>query len=167
MAGCLPENNCQESWHKVAKRNIEGLLRGSTKRCLEVALPRLTILDGIRMPRRISFALKCVSSGTLEKAKETSENADKTIFSDTDNEYFVLRLSSKYKAIDKALVTKYRSMMEGDVPAGTPVQDKGKRWKACLEIAQSMRRVTLAKKHSIPESKHFNPFKFECRCFRS
>ena len=29
LPGCLPSNQCQESWHKMLKRTCKGMLRGS------------------------------------------------------------------------------------------------------------------------------------------
>lgn len=79
----MPENNCQEAWHKVAKRNVAKEMRGSTEKCLEMTIPKITQCDGIRMPTYLSYELHAVSTPTLQKAKLIADDADKCIFSDT------------------------------------------------------------------------------------
>ena len=165
-AGCLPENNCQEAWHKVAKRQVKGCMRASTSKCLEMSIPLLTRLDGLRMPDHLSFELHSVSTDTLEKAQLLAEDADNTIWSDTEGEYFVLRKAQKkYKKVTDALVAKYRAMLDGKDPPGLPAEDKEKRYDAIEAIAKSLRRVIVAEKGTVPDSTYFNPFKLECRLY--
>ena len=89
--GCLPENNCQESWHKIAKAAIKMYLRGSTFRCIDLAIPRLAKLDSLKMGTYLSMDLQIVKNKTLTKALYIEQKGLMMIFSDTPDEFFVLR----------------------------------------------------------------------------
>ena len=82
----MPENNCQEAWHKIVWRNVKAELHGSTTCCLENSIPKMTMLDGVRMPDHISFEMHSVSTLILQKAQKIALDADNTIFSDTAGE---------------------------------------------------------------------------------
>ena len=164
LSGCLPENNSQESWHKVAKRNISTLLRGSIEKCLETTIPRLAALDGLRMPDKLSFKLYSVSSEILKKAFILASDTDRYIFSDTPDEYYVLRMASDFKKVDTSLIMKYRAMLHDEELSHLPT-DKEKKYKALVKIAKSVRRVVPAEENTIPESHYFNPFNLACRCY--
>ena len=148
----------------MAKRNVAPFLRGSTETALEKTIPLLTALDGIKMPDMLSFKLYCVANETLEKAFILATDTDKYIFSDTADEYYVLRLSSDFKKIEPSLVAKYRALLYGDGLSHLPT-DKEKKYKALMKIAASVRRVVKAEQGTIPESRYFNPFGLACKCY--
>ena len=108
---------------------------------------------------RISFEIRCVNTEVLKKALFIHANEEKFIFSDTEDEYFVLRPSqTKYKKITDALVSKYRALLtEGEIVypknslRGLPA-DKALRFEYISDICKSMRRVIVAQEGTVPRS---------------
>ena len=117
ITGCLPENNCEESWHKRIKAAIAMYLRGSTTVCLKKAIPRMSKLDGKKMPAELTMTLQVVKTDSLKKAKLVADkSAGNMIYTDKEGEYFVLRRNVQEKCITKSMVKKYRQMLEGESP---------------------------------------------------
>ena len=134
----------------------------------------MTELDGLRMPRRIGFTVYWVNTEVLKKARAIQMESDKYIFSDTEDEYYVLRPNQTvFKKITLELVNKYRKLLtEGDAVypknkmRGLPSSGNlmySDRFEYISAIAQSMRRVIVAEEGTVPVSTAFNPFKLECR----
>ena len=163
--GCMPENNCQESWHKVVKAAIHMYLRGSTVRCLEKAIPHLSSIDALRMGATLKpMELQCVTTKTLQKALVLTEKGLRMIFSDTNNEYFVLRISTGHRFFTKTMINDYRKLMNKQEPKSTDPSLK-KRWENVMRIAKTLRRVTVAEATTIPVSTMYNPMHLQCFCW--
>ena len=64
------------------------------------------------MPLRLEMKLSCVSDELLKKALHVKERQSMMIFSDTPDEYFVLRKNSDYTKVTAELVGKYRLMAQ-------------------------------------------------------
>lgn len=168
ITGCLPENNCQEAWHKIAKRAIKMYLRGSTTKCLELAIPLLARMDSMKMAVELKpMELQCVPTKTLEKALKVYQKGLTMVFTDTPMEYLVLRRGLLQKSITKTMVNNYRKMMEGSLPVlqGQEKVNKVKKLKALRNMAKTFRVVKLANKGTIPVSTMYNPMGLECRCW--
>ena len=98
------------------KAGVAMYLRASTTVCIERTIPRMTKLDGRKMPTNLSMNLQAVRTDVLKKAKFVADkSAGNMIYTDKQGEYFVLRRSATEKCITKCMVQKYRQMMKGEV----------------------------------------------------
>ena len=163
MSGCLPENNSQESWHKKAKRSVKTLLKGSTEQCLEKAIPRLCKADAILLPLKIKWELHQVNAEVLKKASLIIKTGG--VYRDGDDCWFVLRHGADlFKKVDASLVSKFRDMMDGDEPRGTP-KEADRKWDSLKKIACSLRIVRAGSDSTTIACEKFNPMLLACWCW--
>ena len=69
LSGCLPSNQCQESWHKKGvKKILAGCLRASTADVLTKSLPKILLNDSVSMPDKLNFEVRHYNPRMIRKA---------------------------------------------------------------------------------------------------
>ena len=69
-----------------------------------------------------------------------------------------------FQKVDASLVSKFRAMMEGDAPRGTPKDDQ-KRWDSLRKVACSLRLVREGSDSTTISCERFNPMLLACWCW--
>lgn len=102
----LPANQCIEAWHKTIMARLKGRLRASTTNVLQYTLPLLLTMDGINMPKQLSFKADAVPRKMLVRALQMLKKKDDILFK---QEGFIYVLSSKssFQKISADLVKRY------------------------------------------------------------
>ena len=138
IAGTVPSNQCQESWHRVIKRVVgKGRLRAGTTAVIEQRLPTILRNDAITMPDQLCFQITHYEPSMLRKAikylelrntdthvrpaEKPSSSSRKKKAAPTS--WFVLRLNGKFGKFTAKLVKQYASALNGDVPSSTSEDD--------------------------------------------
>lgn len=102
----LPANQCIESWHKTIMGRLKGRLRASTSNVLQYSLPLLLTMDGINMPKQLSFQADAAPRKMLVRALQMLKKKDDILFK-RDGFVYVLSSHSSFKKISSDLVFRY------------------------------------------------------------
>ena len=175
LAGIVPSNQCQESWHKLVKKLLEGELRASTADVLLERLPTILRNDAIAMPDQLCFQLTHYSPHMLKKAVKllslpktsTHIHVVKVSRGETPS-YFVLRFKSSYDKITQKLVKQYNNAMRGEEPGGytlDPDEDTPlEHLKILMRVCSALHWVTGPELPKYCYPSKLNPAHLVCTC---
>ena len=147
---CTPSQQTQEAWHKqILRSKIPGMFKGSTEQVMQVSLPKLIRIDGVQAPDKLLFHLPRVPLDMLKKAHWYASRAETHIHVTRDGDddhpiytFYILSgthaAGSKKKKIDEQLVSRFTSIMKGDMPRGVNNLTK------LIDIASSLHFVQFA-----------------------